>query len=137
MLWVLLAAAGLLGCRQQAYRVFAVQLTPATTAAASAPATMRAHSRIGVRAGARSQGPPAEQDRDASPAWDLNRVPAATLQLLPGITAATVQAMVDGRPYRAKRDLLKRRILTDAQYAQWKGDLVVHRTPPPPPGGQE
>ncbi len=56
-------------------------------------------------------------------------MPASTLRQLPGIDARTVAAVVAGRPYRAKRELVKRRILTSAQYARWKNYLVVHRSP--------
>ncbi|MGH9472031.1 MAG: hypothetical protein ACRD1M_04745 [Terriglobales bacterium] len=107
------------GCRQQAYPVFAVQLTAAPAGASGGQAPAKA-------------GPAAVREHTAAPAerskpWDLNLVPAAALKALPGISAATVTAMIAGRPYAAKRELLRRHIVSAAQYAAWKSYLVVPR----------
>lgn len=120
-------------CGQRPYRVFAVQVagspppdpapTPrptVTSPAIAAKADPAASFAISAEV---SQG----ELHARHPQWDLNRASAATLQQLPGIDAATVRALVAGRPYRAKRELLRRKILTPSQYARWKDYLVVHR----------
>ncbi|TAN20832.1 MAG: hypothetical protein EPN33_13680 [Acidobacteria bacterium] len=108
-----------IGC-QQPYQVFAVQIAkaaPTTTATAAAdPPPDGQQPRVKKR-----------KKRSERQKWDVNRVPASTLMELPDISRATVAAMMAGRPYKAKRELLKRGILTPAQYAKWKGELVVHR----------
>jgi DNA uptake protein ComE-like DNA-binding protein len=60
----------------------------------------------------------------------VNQVGAATLGELPGITPGVAQAIIAGRPYRVKRELLTRRVLTEAEYERWKTYLVVHRGKP-------
>lgn len=120
VLAVLLGVVALaLGC-QQPYQVFAVQIAKAApTATATAVADPPP---AGQPARGKKRSKRAKQEK-----WDLNRAPASMLMELPGISRVTVAAMIAGRPYRAKRALLKRGILTPAQYAKWKGDLVVHR----------
>ena len=44
-----------------------------------------------------------------------------------GIDAATAKKIVDGRPYRSKRDLVTREILTSDQYEKFKDELVARR----------
>ena len=44
-----------------------------------------------------------------------------------GIDAATAKKIVDGRPYRSKRDLVTREILTSDQYEKFKTELVARR----------
>lgn len=114
-------AALALGC-QQPYQVFAVQIAKAAPAAAPL-ATAADPLPTGQSPQVKKRRKRSKQEK-----WDLNRVPASTLMELPGISRATVEAMIAGRPYKAKRELLKRRILTPAQYAKWKDELVVHRS---------
>jgi len=128
-MWQLLlsvcCAAALAACGQQPYRVFAVQVAwapkiekpglsgPPPSAAAPVQARL-AKTDVGALT-------------PKHPQWDLNQASAATLSNLPGMDEATLQAMLAGRPYKSKRELVRRRILTAAQYASWKGYLVVHR----------
>ena len=44
-----------------------------------------------------------------------------------GIDAASAKKIVDGRPYRSKRDLVTRQILTSDQYEKYKDSLVARR----------
>jgi len=59
--------------------------------------------------------------------FDLNRASARSLQQIPGMDAATAQAVLAARPYADKRDLLRRNVLTDAQHERWKVYFVVRR----------
>jgi competence protein ComEA len=49
---------------------------------------------------------------------DLNRATIFDLEQLPGIGGAEADKIIHGRPYRAKADLLSRRILTPTVYSQ-------------------
>lgn len=128
-LWLLLTAVVVgSGCSQQPYRVFAVQVAgPPPPEAMAAPAGAGSAGVQPVVLGLPTAPQAKAQSREAA-AWDLNQVSAAALATLPGIDAATVQAILAHRPYRSKRELLTRHVLSPAQYARWKADLVVHRS---------
>ncbi len=103
----------LAGCGQPAYQVFAVRVASAPPPAGTAP----------DRRGRGSAGPGLAAGEEK---LDLNRVTAAGLRRLPGMSAAVIAAILAGRPYTAKRQLLRRGVLTAEQYANWKDELVVH-----------
>src|SRR5262250_376303 len=44
-----------------------------------------------------------------------------------GIDRAVAKKIVDGRPYRTKRDLVTRQVLTKDQYDKFKSSLVAKR----------
>lgn len=110
------------GC-EQPYRVFAVQVAAAPSGpggAVGVPVGLPLASKLTAESGLvgkRTQ-------------WDVNQVGVATLGELPGITPALARAIIAGRPYRAKRELLTRRVVTAEEYERWKAYLVVHRGKP-------
>jgi competence protein ComEA len=57
---------------------------------------------------------------------DINSAPPNDFVNL-GIDAATAKKIVDGRPYRSKRDLVTREILTSDQYEKYKTELIARR----------
>ena len=59
---------------------------------------------------------------------DLNTATKDQLTSLPGITDADAQKILDGRPYRAKNQLLSKGIISKDEYAKVKGQIVPHRS---------
>jgi DNA uptake protein ComE-like DNA-binding protein len=58
---------------------------------------------------------------------DLNAASVAELAALPGVGTARSKAIVDGRPYHAKSELIQRKILPQNVYEQVKGLVTVKK----------
>ena len=56
---------------------------------------------------------------------NLNKASAAELMKLPGVDAATAKAIIKGRPYRSKDEVLQKRILKPEAYEELKGNLYA------------
>jgi competence protein ComEA len=59
---------------------------------------------------------------------DINAASKDDLEKLPGIGPATSQKIVDGRPYKTKRDLLTKKIVGQAEYDKIKDNIIAHQT---------
>ena len=56
---------------------------------------------------------------------NLNAAKAAELERLPGVDAARARAIIKGRPYRSKEELLTKKILPQAVYEEMKGNVFA------------
>jgi competence protein ComEA len=66
--------------------------------------------------------------KQASGKLDLNSASKEELEGLPGIGPATSQKIVEGRPYKSKSDLMKRKIVSQSEYQKIRNNVVAHQT---------
>lgn len=61
---------------------------------------------------------------------DINSASKDQLATLPGIGDALSQKIVDGRPYKTKRELLTKKIIPQPTYEKIKEQIVAHQASP-------
>jgi len=58
---------------------------------------------------------------------DINTAPEADIVSI-GIERAAAKKIVEGRPWRSKRDLVSKQVLTKEQYEKFKNSLVAKQS---------
>jgi competence protein ComEA len=57
----------------------------------------------------------------------INSPTAEELDSLPGIGPVMAEKIIGGRPYRAKTDLVTRKIIPQSAYDKIKGQIIAHQ----------
>ena len=88
---------------------------------------------VGAFAQATKPAAPPAAPAPATDPIDINTADKATLMTLDGIGEARSDAIIKGRPYRAKNELTDKGVIPEAVYDKIKDRIIARQPPAKPP----
>lgn len=98
--------------------------TPSSSADQTTTSTAKGKKAKSKAASADAAG---QQKTAKSSKLDINTATKDELDALPGIGSTYSQKIIDGRPYNAKNDLVRKKIIPQSAYDGIKDQIIAHR----------